>query len=248
VDIFGKNIIVTGGANGIGRVLVEKLLAEKAVVGVLDIDAEQLKKLKDDYPQVYTYPCNITETAEVEKVISCFTRDNQTIDILVNVAGIVRDSPLISISGTIKRHDVDLWNKVLAVNLTSAFIVTSHVVEHMIKTRTKGLVINVSSVSAGGNAGQSAYSAAKAGIIALTKTWAKELNGLGIRVACIAPGFTRTGALQAAMNEKLIIEWIKKIPVKRLASPSEIAEGMIFIIRNDYFNGKTLELDGGLVL
>lgn len=248
MEISGKTILVTGGANGIGRVLVEKLLNENAVIGVLDIDAGNLKKLKEDFPRVFTYQCNITEPAEVEKAVSGFTRDNPTIDILVNVAGIVRDAPLISISGAIRRHDVDLWNKVIAVNLTSAFIVTSHVVEHMIKKRTKGLVISVSSVSAGGNAGQSAYSAAKAGIIALTKTWAKELNGLGIRVACISPGFTRTSALHDAMNEKLIGEWTKRIPLKRLAQPDEIADGMIFIMRNDYFNGKTLELDGGLVV
>jgi len=155
---------------------------------------------------------------------------------------------LISISGEIKRHDLELWNKIISVNLTSVFIVSSYVAEYMIKKRTKGLIINVSSVSSNGNAGQSAYSAAKAGVIALTKTWAKELNGLGIRVASISPGFTRTDTLLSIMNEKLISEWSKKIPLRRMAQPSEIADGILFIIHNDYFNGKTLELDGGLIV
>lgn len=248
MDISGKIILITGGAKGIGRVLVEKLLSENATVGVLDIDEEALMKLKEDFPPVLTYRCDVTDSVQVGSIISDFLINNETIDILVNVAGLVRDSPLISFSGEIKRLSVELWNEIIAANLTSALIVTSYVVEGMLKKRTKGLIINVSSISANGNAGQSAYSAAKAGIIALTKTWAKELNCLGIRVACISPGFTQTNSLLATMNEKLVSEWIKKIPVRRMAHPSEIADGVVFIIRNDYFNGKVLELDGGLVL
>jgi 3-oxoacyl-[acyl-carrier protein] reductase len=248
MDISGKTVLITGGAKGIGRVLVDKLIKENARVGVLDIDEKPLHQLSVDSPSIFVRRCDITDPTQVELALSDYIKDFDTIDILINVAGLVKDSPLISISGEIKRHDLELWNKIISVNLTSVFIVSSYVAEYMIKKRTKGLIINVSSVSSNGNAGQSAYSAAKAGVIALTKTWAKELNGLGIRVASISPGFTRTDTLLSIMNEKLISEWSKKIPLRRMAQPSEIADGILFIIHNDYFNGKTLELDGGLIV
>jgi len=248
MEIKGKKVIITGGAKGIGKCLAEKLIKRGACIGILDIDDSALNETSTQIPGVYIKRCDITDPDQVNGAISEFIVQHGQIDILINVAGLVKDSPLISISGEIKKHDLALWNKIIAVNLTAVFIVSSHVAEQMIKTRTKGLIINVSSVSAKGNAGQSAYSAAKSGVIALTKTWAKELNAFGIRVAGISPGFTKTETVLSIMNEKLINEWNKKIPLRRMAQPSEIADGIIFIINNDYFNGKILELDGGLVL
>ena len=125
---------------------------------------------------------------------------------------------------------------------------TACIVEKMITTRTRGVVVNISSVSAGGNAGQSAYSAAKAGVNALTAVWAKELSPMGIRVVAVAPGFTETDSTKEAVSETALRETIKRVPLRRLGQPEEIAEGVLSVIRNDFFNGKVLELDGGLIV
>jgi 3-oxoacyl-[acyl-carrier protein] reductase len=128
------------------------------------------------------------------------------------------------------------------------FYVTGCVVQQMLATRTSGVVVNISSVAASGNAGQSAYSAAKAGVNALTSTWAKELGPMGIRFAAVAPGFTQTEAMQRGLSEAMLKETIRKVPLRRLGTPDEIAQGVIAVIENDFFNGKVFELDGGLVL
>ena len=116
----------------------------------------------------------------------------------------------------------------------------------MVKTRTRGVVINISSVSASGNAGQSAYSAAKAGVESLTVTWAKELGPWGIRVAGLAPGFTETPSTHNAIAENILEQIRKEVPIGRLGEPSEVAHAVQFLIENDYINGVTLKLDGGL--
>lgn len=248
MDLEDKKVIVTGGARGIGKSLVEKLVTENATVGVFDIDKDALDKLKEDHPNLFCEVCDVSDNEQVERAVHEFFNKFQAIDVLINNAGMPKNSPLISLFGGIKKHDVKIWNEVIAANLSSVFYMTLHVAEKMIKKRTKGVIINVSSISANGNAGQTAYSAAKAGVIALTKTWAKELNPLGIRVAGIAPGFTKTNTTLKTMSGKVIADWNKKIPLRRMAEPSEIADGMLFIIKNDYFNGKVLELDGGLII
>ena len=231
MNLEGKNAIVTGGANGIGKSLVEKLVNENAAVGVFDIDAEALSKLKEDNPCMWCKVCDVTDNGQVEESVEEFYNEFKAIDILVNNAGIIGDSPLISFSeGKIKKHDINIWDRVIATNLSSVFYMTLHVVEKMIMQRTKGIIVNVSSISAAGNVGQSAYSAAKAGVKALTVTWAKELGLFGIRVAGIAPGFTKTDVVIQSMSENVLNDWIKKVPLKRLATPDEIADGILFII------------------
>ena len=136
----------------------------------------------------------------------------------------------------------------LAADLSSVFYMSSCVVEKMVTTRTKGVIVNISSVSAGGNAGQSAYSAAKAGVNALTAVWAKELSPMGIRVVAVAPGFTETDSTKEAVSEAVLREVIKKVPLRRLGRPEEIADGVLSVIKNDFFNGKVFELDGGLIV
>jgi 3-oxoacyl-[acyl-carrier protein] reductase len=128
------------------------------------------------------------------------------------------------------------------------FYMTVCIVEKMITTRTKGVVVNISSVSASGNPGQSAYSAAKAGVNALTATWAKELSAMGIRFVAVAPGFTETESTKEVMSDAVLQEMIKKVPLRRLGKPQEIARGVVSVIENDFFNGKVIELDGGLVI
>jgi 3-oxoacyl-[acyl-carrier protein] reductase len=247
LELKGKKIIVTGGASGIGKTLVDKLLNREAIVGVFDVAKENLLRLAQGYPGIYCRDCDICNVNDVLASVNDFFGKFGEINILINNAGIVYNELLISFSkeGLIM-HNIEMWNKVISTNLSSVFYVTSHVVQKMIMQRTKGVIINVSSIASVGNIGQSAYSAAKAGINALTTTWAKELGAVGIRVAGIAPGFAKTETTLKSMSEHMINEWIKKTPVRRMATPEEIVEGILFIITNDFFSGRTLEIDGGL--
>ena len=136
----------------------------------------------------------------------------------------------------------------IKVNLSSVFYCSVNVVEQMINKRIKGVIINISSISANGNADQSAYSAAKAGVNALTAVWSRELGAFGIRTASIAPGFFETESTHKALNDKIIEKIKSEIPLRKLGKPEELAKAVRFIIENDYFNGKILELDGGMVL
>jgi 3-oxoacyl-[acyl-carrier protein] reductase len=247
MDLKNKNIIVSGGANGIGKDLALILLKQEANVIIFDIDTRGMEALKSEFPQINVISCDVSSTQDVEKGINEVVSKYKKIDVLVNNAGYIYNSPLISLGKTgLVKHDYGQWQKVINTDLSSVFYMTLNVVEKMIMTRTRGLVINVSSISANGNPGQSAYSAAKAGIEALTSLWAKELGGFRIRVAGIAPGFASTDTTMDSMSEAMIAKWQKETPSRRFAKAAEIAEGIIFIMRNDYFNGKILQLDGGL--
>ena len=249
MDLKGKKIIVTGGVKGIGHSLVGKLIDEGAIVGVFDIDAEGLNTLKKNNQSVYCIECNVTSYQQVETAVNKFFQEFEKIDVLVNNAGIIYNAPLVSLTpeGIIK-HEIDMWDRVISTDLSSVFYVTVNVVEKMILRRTKGVIVNISSVCAAGNAGQSAYSAAKAAVNALTATWAKELGPLGIRVIGIAPGYTDTESTQQAMTEDVLKAVINKVPLRKLGKAGQIADGIICAIKNDFFNGKILEVDGGLVI
>lgn len=249
MEIKDKKIIITGGVKGIGKSLLDKLIEEGAMVGVFDIDKKGLDSLKKTYRDVFCKVCDVANYEQVKTSVDEVFKEFKQIDVLVNNAGVLFSLPLVSITPDgIKKHDLDAWNKVISTNLSSTFYVTVNVVEKMISNRTKGVIVNISSVSSSGNAGQSAYSAAKAGVNALTATWAKELSLLGIRVVGIAPGYTETESTRHVMSESALKDVISKVPLRRLGKPDEIADGIIAIIKNDFFNGKVLELDGGLVI
>jgi|LSQX01.3.fsa_nt_gb 3-oxoacyl-[acyl-carrier protein] reductase len=243
MTINGKNVVVTGGANGIGRATSLELQSLGADICVLDWDTSAIDKLQEESSDVFARVCDVSSYDAVDKAVEEYFKKAGSIDILINCAGIVYNSPLVGLGGS---HDVEMWDKVISVNLSGVFYTTLSVVNRMKMTRTKGLVINISSISASGNAGQSAYSAAKAGVNALTVTWAKELCNWGIRVAGIAPGFTDTHTTQSVMEENVIQEWKKKTPLRRFARVDEIVNGIIFIIQNDFFHSRILEIDGGL--
>ena len=249
MELAGKKIIVTGGVKGLGRAMVEKLLARQAVVTVLDLDQGGLDALKATHDQIHCVYCDVSEPDQVHAAAAEYQREFRAPDVVINNAGILYSAPLVRLgTAGVERHDVAMWNKVLAADLSSVFYVTAAFVEAMIRTRTRGVIANVSSVSAGGNPGQSAYSAAKAGVNALTATWAKELAPLGIRVVGIAPGYTDTGSTSNALSQGMLQEIVKKVPLHRLGKPDEIADGVLSIIENDFFHGKVLELDGGLII
>lgn len=249
MELKGKKAIITGGVKGIGKEIVQKMIGEGVEIGVFDKDIEGIESLKKSIPDIHCFQCDITKIDDVKaSVDKCFEK-LQVIDILINNAGILYSAPLISFSlDGVKMHDVKMWDKVISTDLSSVFYVTVNVVEKMVSKRTKGVIINISSVSANGNAGQSAYSAAKAAVNALTATWSKELGPWGIRVAGIAPGFTETESTHSAMNEEALKDIVSKVPLKRLGKVDEIAEGVISVIKNDFINGKVLEIDGGLII
>jgi 3-oxoacyl-[acyl-carrier protein] reductase len=211
------------------------------------MDQAAMEALKLEHPSVFCHKCDVTNTSEIEGAVNAFVEALGGIDGLVNNAGMTVDGPLIRLAGGIQKLPYESWDKVIAGSLSSVFYMTVNVVEKMFKSRTKGVIVNISSVSANGNAGQTAYCAAKAGVDAMTKTWAKELNLLGIRVCGVAPGFAKTKIVEK-MGEKVVLDWNKKIPIRRMAEPSEIAHGVLFALENDYFNGRILQLDGGLIL
>lgn len=147
-----------------------------------------------------------------------------------------------------RRHRISTWDATIRSNLTVTFVLGAHVAESMASTRTKGVIINFSSIAAAGNPGQSAYSAAKAGIEAMTTVWARELGPLGIRAVTIAPGFVATASTDAAMSESALSEIKRRTPLLRLAKAQEIASAVDFAIANDFLTGTTIAVNGGLVL
>lgn len=246
MEIADKNVIITGGAAGIGKALAEKLAALDAHVAVFDIQQDG-KNSFADIPNVDYYVCNITDFNVVKECVHDFFTKKGSIDILINNAGVIHNSLFAFVSeGKIATYDTGEWNKVINTNLNGAFHVTANVVPVMIEQRTNGLIINVSSISAAGNLGQSAYSAAKAGIDALTVVWAKEFAFYKIRVAGLAPGFTATERTLTSMGENVIADWKKKTPLRRMAAVDEMVEGFLFIIKNDFVNGRVIQIDGGL--
>jgi 3-oxoacyl-[acyl-carrier protein] reductase len=248
VNLRDKKIIVTGGASGLGRSMVEKLVALEAAVTVFDInvaDFDELRQLRE----LKCVECDVSNYDQVRKATAEYHEEFGAADILINNAGILYSAPLVRITSSgIEQHNVAMWNKVLETDLSSVFYMTVCVVEKMIAARTKGVIVNISSVSASGSPGASAYSAAKAGVNALTAAWAKELGPLGIRVVAVAPGFTETASTRAAMSEAALGDTIKRVPLKRLGKPEEIADGVLAVLLNDFFNGKIFELDGGLIV
>ena len=249
MDTTSINVLVTGGASGIGLGLSKKLNKLGSKVIVIDKNEEQVVTLKNELPNIEFFNCDITNYNSLDICIENIYDSIGCLDVLVNNAGLMTSAPLIDLFNTKdKRHSAELWKRTLDVNLNSAFYLTSCIVEKMISERRKGLIINMSSISANGNAGQSAYSAAKAAIEALTKVWAKELGSMGIRCAAIAPGFTNTTGTQCALEEQKLSKWVSQTPVKRLAEIDEIVKALIFVIENDFYNGKTLQIDGGLTL
>jgi len=246
MHIKNKIAIVTGGASGLGKAIVEMLLSNGAKVCILDINKQALNNLEDS-ENIFKIVCDITKEEEIAKAIIQIKEEFSKIDILVNNAGILHSEPLINIMSKEKRHSIENWQKVLNINITAPFVLGSYVAEQMIMSRTKGVIINISSISAKGNAGQSAYSAAKAGLESMTVVWAKELGSFGIRCIAVAPGFMDTDSTHSAITQDTLNHVKKETPIKRLGKAEDIAKAVKFAIESDYMNGKTLQIDGGLV-
>jgi len=249
MNLCDAQILVTGGGRGIGRHMVERLASEGCRVAVFERDGSAQAALAAALPQVRCYLCDVTEPCSIRNSLAAMESDGFETDVLVNNAGLIHSEPLVNMLAKEHRiHSLDTWKQTIAANLDSVFYVTGEVVNRMLARRKKGVIISVSSISAKGNAGQSAYSAAKAGVNALTRTWAKELGAFGIRFAAIAPGFLDTPSTRQSLSETIITRLKQQIPLRRMGEVEHIYQAVRFIIENDYVNGTVLEIDGGLVI
>jgi 3-oxoacyl-[acyl-carrier protein] reductase len=243
-DLNGRSAIVTGGSGFLGREIVSGLRTAGCRVVVLDRFAEG----PSDAGLIHI-ACDLSDPAATEAAIRQAWDEAGPITILVNAVGSIRNSPLVNVTaGGDRRHSIETWRETIDANLTTVFLATVNQVDRMVATRTRGVVVSLSSIAAAGNAGQGAYSAAKAGVNALMAAWAKELGLLGIRFVSVAPGFIDTASTHAALSEVAVKDWTKKTPLRRLGKASEITSAVLFAIENDHLTGKVLEIDGGLTL
>lgn len=247
MEIAGKAIVVTGAAGGFGRAIVMALLGQGARVAALDRSADGLEALAQGDAGIFCRTCDLADPDQVIDAVDAVHGAFGRIDALVNAVGMIHSAPLINLMNREERtHDVATWQTVLAANLTSVFLAGKQVAEKMALDRAKGVIVNISSSSAGGNAGQSAYSAAKAGVNALTKVWAKELGPLGIRVVAIAPGFIDNQATHEALGESALREIKRETPLRRLGDVDQVCSTVLYALENDFVTGTVLEVDGGL--
>ncbi|WP_224484811.1 3-oxoacyl-ACP reductase FabG [Robertkochia aurantiaca] len=239
-----KIIIITGGINGIGKATTDVFLEKGGTVIALDIDADLGKKVMDDDQtgRLEFLQVNVTVRQEVESAVAGIINRYKKIDVLINNAGITRDSTLL------KMTEKD-WQQVIDVNLTGVFNCTQVVAAHMAEAGS-GVILNAASVvGIYGNFGQTNYVATKSGVIGMSKVWARELGRKGIRVNAVAPGFIATDMVNT-IPEKVIANLESKTPLGRLGKPEDIANTYAFLASDDaaFITGTTISVDGGLVL
>jgi 3-oxoacyl-[acyl-carrier protein] reductase len=253
MDIRNKTIVVTGAGRGIGRAIGLQLARRGADVALFDLNAAELEETRAlcaaEAVQARCYRVNVADESEVSAAMTRVATDFARLDGLVNNAGIVRDALLVKVKdgAVVGRMTMDQWNAVIGVNLSGVFLCAREAAAHMIELGKGGVIVNISSISRVGNAGQSNYSAAKAGVESMGVVWAKELARYGIRVGSVAPGFTHTEIL-ASMRPEVLDKLTAPVPLKRLGKPDEIAHAVLFIFENDFFTGRCLDVDGGLRL
>ena len=240
-----KIALVTGAARGIGQAIAVQLAADGADLALCDVKAEWLAdtraKVKALGRRAEGYAMDVANAAAVGEAVAKVLADFGRIDVLVNNAGITRDTLLI-------RMTEEDWDAVLDINLKGAFLTTKAVVKSMMKQRS-GAIVNIASVvGIMGNPGQANYTASKAGLIALTKTTAKEMGSRNIRVNAVAPGFIHT-AMTDKLSEPVKDAMLKMVPLGRLGEPEDVAKAVAFLASDNaaYVNGQTLAVCGGMV-
>ena len=243
--LSGKTAIITGSARGIGKGIAELFSENEANIVIVDIIQDEINKtvasLKESNPNIIGIKCDITKEEEIENCVKKVVEHFSTIDILVNNAGITNDKLLM-------RMKLEDWESVIKVNLTGTFLFTQKVSKIMIRQR-KGKILNISSViGLIGNAGQANYAASKGGIIAFTKSVAKELAARNINVNAIAPGFIKT-EMTDKLPETIQEYYLKNIPLKRFGNIKDVANLALFLCceDSDYITGQTIIIDGGML-
>ena len=247
-----KVALITGGASGIGKATVKRFAAEGASVAFCDVNEELgLALLGEIGPEHDFQTVDVTNRQAVQDWVDSVAKKYERVDILVNNAGILRDGVLVKVKNgeLVKQMAEEAFESVIAVNLKGVFNCTQAVAPSMIK-QAGGVILNASSiVGLDGNYGQTNYIATKAGVIGMTKVWARELGGSNIRVNAVAPGMILTEMLLSMPND--VLEAFKKRPpLKRLGTPEEVANLYLFLASDEasYISGEVIRIDGGLVI
>jgi len=244
-NLSGKTALVTGATGGIGGSIARALHEAGATVAVSGRQADKLEAVaKDIGERTHVLPCDLGDRAQVGKLIDQAVAKMGRLDILVNNAGLTRDNLFMVMKD-------DQWDEVIAVNLTSTFMLCRAAARSMLRAKPNfGRIINISSVSGVfGNPGQGNYAASKAGMIGMTKSLAREVAQRNITANCIAPGFISTPMTQA-LNEKQTEEIAKMIPAQRFGRPDEVAAGVVYLASDEaaYITGQTLHINGGMAM
>ena len=243
----GKTAVVTGASRGIGAAIAKHLATEGARVvvnysGSQNKAEEVVKEIEAAGGEAFAIQASVADSESVTGMIAATMERFGSVDILVNNAGITRDNLLM-------RMKESEWDDVINTNLKGVFLCTKAVTRQMMKQRA-GRIINIASiVGVSGNAGQANYVAAKAGVIGLTKTTAKELASRNINVNAIAPGFITT-EMTEELPEEVKTQMLTQIPLAKLGNPEDVAKAVVFLASNDstYITGQTLHVDGGMVM
>ncbi|WP_010492667.1 3-oxoacyl-ACP reductase FabG [Paenibacillus elgii] len=242
----GKTTLITGGAAGIGRETAALFAQEGARVVIADYNKQQgeeaIQALLQKGADAHFIEVDVSDSGSVTKMAAEALARYGAVDVLINNAGITQDR-------TLAKMTEEEWHRVIQVNLNGVFYCTKALIHSMIERGSGKIISTASIVGVHGNIGQTNYAAAKAGIIGMTKTWAKELGPKGIQANAVAPGFIETGMV-ANMPEKVIQQMLEKIPLRRLGQPMDVANAYLFFAssESDYVNGTVLEVNGGLVI
>ncbi|MDD5354407.1 MAG: 3-oxoacyl-[acyl-carrier-protein] reductase [bacterium] len=246
MKLAGKVAIVTGAAQGIGKEIATALAQEGSDLAIIDVNLEQAEKTAQELAalgrKTIALKVDVAKSTEVEEMVNKILDKFGKIDILVNNAGIKRDNLLL-------RMKEEEWDLVISINLKGTFNCLKAVTRPMIKARS-GKVVNIASIiGIAGNAGQANYAASKAGVIALTKSAAKELASRSVNVNAVAPGFIQT-AMTNVLSEAVKEEMLKRIPMAKLGEVKDVAKAVVFLAGpdSDYITGQVIVVDGGMVM
>lgn len=240
--------VIVSGANGsIGRAIVDHFLArERPVLGLDRKDDPSPSPAK--HPRLTSLTVDLASESEAAKTVDDAIPRSDRIGLLVNAVGLIRSEPVIALHGAkFQAHSLKSWHEVMEANLTAAFVLAAHVAARMAR-KGGGAIVNFSSIAGRGNAGQVAYSTAKAGIEGLTRAMASELGPIGIRVNAIAPGFIDVVSTHAALPHEQLQVLKRQTPLRRLGALEEIVGAVDFLAENGFVNGVVLDIDGGLRL
>jgi len=244
-QLNGKVVVVTGAARGIGQAIAAKMAAAGADIALCDLQKDWLTEtealVKNLGRKVMSYAVDVSKTEDVQGVVDQIEKDFGRVDVLVNNAGITKDTYLVRMT------EAD-WDAVLSVNLKGAFLFTKAVARPMMKQRSGNIVNMASIIGLIGNAGQCNYAASKAGLIALTKSVAKELASRNIRCNAVAPGFIQT-KMTDKLPEDIRKKMLEAIPLGRFGVPEDVANVVLFLASDDsaYVTGQVLTVCGGMV-
>ncbi|MCC6646019.1 MAG: SDR family oxidoreductase [Polyangiaceae bacterium] len=248
MQLSSLKIIITGGAQGMGAAFARHLHAAGASVACGDVAEDKLAELPEG---VHRRRLDVSSEADCEDFVAWAHERMGGLNALINNAGILRDGLLVrrdKATGEVKKLGAAEWNAVIGVNLTGATFMVREVVAKMVATDQRpGVIVNMSSVARHGNRGQSNYVSAKAALAANTVTWAREFAAFGVRVGAVAPGMVETPMTQG-MNQKARDALVAAIPVGRIGTTDDLWLAVRFVLECDYFNGRTIDVDGGLAM